>query len=154
MVNAQLLNFYPCDFQQYFSPTVICGPTGQQEYSYPVLSHHFLVWKTTESLRQLSEKDDRLQILVPTRDTVNGLAGDFLSLALQQLLITISAAMAALVASLPNRQKMSCSRLSKAGAAVTIAFPILPPLDSHLGAKGMLLPRCLIRSHVNIQACQ
>ncbi|GAB0187176.1 hypothetical protein GRJ2_001182900 [Grus japonensis] len=31
---------------------------------------------------------------------------------------------------------MSCSRLSKARAAVTIVFPILAPLDGHLEAKG------------------
>lgn len=29
---CQVLNLYPHDFQQYFSPTVVCGPTGQQEY--------------------------------------------------------------------------------------------------------------------------
>ena len=82
------------------------------------------------------EEDERLLIIVPARDTINGLARNFLGLVLQQLLITKSAAMVALVVSLPNRQKMSCSRLSKAGAAVTIAFPILPSLDGHLGPKG------------------
>lgn len=29
---CQVLNLYPHDFQQYFSSTVVYGPTGQQEY--------------------------------------------------------------------------------------------------------------------------
>lgn len=47
------------------------------------------------------EEDDRLLIIGTC--TVNGLARDFLSLALQQLLITKGAAIVALVASLAKR---------------------------------------------------
>lgn len=139
-----------------FFPTMVCGPTGQQEYYYQLVFHHFLVWKSTETIRQLLEDDDRLLIRVPARDTFNDLASDFLSLLLQQLLITKSAAMLTLVVSLPKRQKMSCSRLSKAGAAFAITSPFCSSWIAiwELKARDTLLLRWQFLSDVNIEACQ